>query len=84
MIRHRGFDYGERNNGGVSILNFAVANESVIVNSYLKKKDDYLATHKSDIMQIHYILTKEHNSTLCEDGKGILSAYLGTTRTRSY
>jgi len=35
---HASFDYGERNNGGVSILDFAVAYELAIVNSNFKKK----------------------------------------------
>jgi len=35
---HGGFGFGERNNGGVSILEFAVAYELSIVNFYFKKK----------------------------------------------
>ena len=34
---HGGFGYGERNSGRVSILDFAVAYELSIVNSYFKK-----------------------------------------------
>lgn len=47
MIR-RGFDYGERNNGGVSMLDFAVAYDLAIVNSYFKKWKEHLVNLKSD------------------------------------
>ena len=35
---HGGFDYGDRNSVGVSILYFVVAYELTIVNFYFKKK----------------------------------------------
>ena len=40
-VTHEGFGYGERNNGGVSILDFAVAYKLLVVNSYSKKKEDH-------------------------------------------
>jgi len=39
---HGGFGYRERNSGGVSILDFAVAYELLIINSYSKKKEEHL------------------------------------------
>ena len=36
---HEGFGYGERNNGGVVILDFAVAFGLTVVNSLFRKKD---------------------------------------------
>ena len=45
---HEGFGYGERNNRGVSILDFVIAYELVIANSYSKKKEDHLVTFKID------------------------------------
>jgi len=44
---HGGLGYGERNNGGVSILDFVVAYELLIVNSYFRKKEEHLVTFKS-------------------------------------
>ena len=43
---HGGFGFGERNNGGVPVLDFAVAYELLVVNSYFKK-EDHLVTFKS-------------------------------------
>ena len=35
---HWGFGFGERNTGGVSVLDFAVAFDLLVVNSFFKKK----------------------------------------------
>jgi len=35
---HGGFGFGERNNGGVALLDFAVALDLTIVNSLLRRK----------------------------------------------
>ena len=45
-IAHKGFSYEERNNRGVSTLDFAVAYELLVVNSHFKKKEEYLVTFK--------------------------------------
>jgi len=44
---HGGFGYGARNNRGVSMLDFAVAYELSIVNSYFRKMEEHLVTLKS-------------------------------------
>jgi len=44
---HGDFSFGKRNNGGVSAIDFAVAYKLLVVNSYFKKKEDYLVTFKS-------------------------------------
>lgn len=36
---HGGFGYGKRNNGGVSVLDFAVAYDLLVANSFFKKED---------------------------------------------
>ena len=59
-VTHGGFDFGERNSGGVSILDFAIAYDLMIVSSYFKKKEDYLVTFRSDTnkTQIDYFLIR--------------------------
>jgi len=63
---HRGFGYGERNNGGVSILDFTVAYELLMVNSYFKKKEEHLITFKSGNTrtQIDYFLIRTNSRRL--------------------
>ena len=65
---HKGFKYGERNDGGESILDFVVACEFAIVNSYFKKKEKHLLTFKScrTKMQIDYFLMRETSSRWCK------------------
>jgi len=77
---HGGFGYGVRNNGRVSVLDFMVAYELLVVNSYFKKKEDHLVTFKSGSIktQIDYFLIRANNRRLCKDCKVIPSEYLGT------
>ncbi|KAL8125469.1 hypothetical protein AgCh_012960 [Apium graveolens] len=60
---HGGFGYGIRNEGGCTLLEFALAHELVIVNSYFKKRDAHLITFKSGgcSTQIDYFLTRRCN-----------------------
>jgi len=44
---HGGFGFGERNSGGVAILDFAVAFDLTVVNSFFKKKENHLVTFRS-------------------------------------
>jgi len=77
---HGGFDYRERNNERVSVLDFVVAYELLVVNSYFRKKEDHLVTFQSGStkIQIDYFLIRMENKRLCKDFKVILSEYLGT------
>jgi len=70
---HRGFHYGERSSGGVPILDFAVAYEIVMVNSYFKKKEEHLITFKTGNTrtQIDYFLMRANGRRLCRDCKVI-------------
>jgi len=47
VTAHGGFGSGERNNGWVSVLDFAVAYDLLVVNSFFKKKEDHLVTFRS-------------------------------------
>ena len=62
-MAHGGFGFLERNNGGVSILDFAVAYKLSAVNSYFKKKEDHLVTFKIGNVrtQIDYFLVRANN-----------------------
>ena len=66
---HGGFGYGKRNNGGISVMDFAVAYELVEVNSYFKKKEDHLVTFESGSIkaQIDYFLIRADNQRLCKN-----------------
>ena len=44
---HGGFGYGKRNNGGVSVLDFAIAYDLLVANSFFKKKENHLVTFRS-------------------------------------
>ena len=41
---HGGFVFWERNSGGVSVLDFRVAYELLVANSYFKNKEKHLVT----------------------------------------
>ena len=77
---HGGFGFGERNNEGVSVLDFEVAYELLVVNSLFKKKEDHLVTFKSGSLktQIDYFLMRADSRRSCKDCKVIPSEYLGT------
>jgi len=77
---HESFGYCERNSGGVSILDFAVAYELLIVNSYFKKKEEYLIMFKSGNTrtQIDFFLMRANSRRLCRDCKITPSKCLAT------
>jgi len=58
---HGGFGFGERNPGGVSVLDFAVAFDLLVANSLFMKKEDHLVTFRSSSCktQIDYFLTRK-------------------------
>ena len=58
---HGGFGFGERNSGGVAILNFAVAFDLSIINSLFKKRESHLVTFRSGSSktQIDYFLVDD-------------------------
>lgn len=76
---HGGFGFGERNNGGVSVLDFAVAYNLLVVNSFFKK-EDHLVTFKSGSSktQIDYFLSRADSQRFCKNCKVIPSEYLDT------
>ena len=77
---HRGLGYGERNSGEVYILDFAMACDLSIVNSYFKKRMEHLITFKSGSAstQINYFLIRASNSRWSRDCKVLSSECLTT------
>jgi len=62
------------------VLDFAVAFDLLVVNSFFKKKEDHLVTFKSGSCrtQIDYFLMRTDSRRSCKDCKVIPSEYLGT------
>ena len=69
-----------RNSEEVSILDFAVAYELSIINSYFKKREEHLITFKSGSTrtQIDYFLVWENSRWWCRDCKVLPSECLTT------
>jgi len=59
------------------VLDFAVAYELLVVNSFFKKKEGHLVTFKSG-SHIDYFLTRAGSQRSCKDCKVIPSEYIGT------
>jgi len=77
-----GFGFGDRNSGGVALLDFTIAFDLTIGNSLFKKREDHLVTFRSGSCkaQIDYCLIRTSHRSLCRDCKVIHSEYLGTQR----
>ncbi|XP_071713697.1 uncharacterized protein [Rutidosis leptorrhynchoides] len=70
---HGGFGYGVRNEEGLSILDFAVAHDLVVANSFFKKTNAQLATFHSggNSTQIDYLLLRRGDLRTCRDCKAL-------------
>ena len=70
---HGGFGFGERNDEGGRILDFAVAHDLVVVNTLFKKRDSHLITYASGghTTQVDYILFPRRLRKLIRDVKVI-------------
>jgi len=79
-MTHGALGYQERNNGELFIMDFAVAYELLVVNSYFKNSENHLVTVKSGITntQTDYFFIRTNNMRLRKDYKVIPSKYLGT------
>ncbi|KAJ8554114.1 hypothetical protein K7X08_024792 [Anisodus acutangulus] len=77
---HGGFDLGDRNGGGVSLLEFARAFGMMIANLRFLKKDEHLVTFRSSVAktQIDFFLLRKADNGLCKDCKVISMEYLTT------
>ena len=77
---HGGQALGKRNHEGERLLEFVVANELVVGNSWFKKKFEHLVTHQSGDCktQIDYILYKRSFSKMVSNVKVIVGAECAT------
>jgi hypothetical protein len=72
---HGGFEYGEQNQEGENILNFAIAYDLMVANTFFRKKKSYLITFSSvqHSSQIDFVPTKREERPNCMDCKVIPS-----------
>ncbi|XP_070003892.1 uncharacterized protein [Nicotiana sylvestris] len=77
---HGGFDFGERNGGGTSLLDFAKAFGLVIANASFPKREKHLVTFQNVVAktQIDYLLLMRCDRGLCKDYKVIPDEILAT------
>ncbi|XP_059281190.1 uncharacterized protein LOC132034863 [Lycium ferocissimum] len=77
---HGGFGFGDRNGGGVSLLNFAKAFGLVVANSSFPKTEEHLVTFRTSVAatQIDFLLLRKDDKGLCKDCKVIPSENLTT------
>ena len=70
---HGGFGFGDLNEGGRRILDFAVAFDLIVGNTLYKKREEHLITFKSGAnrSQIDYFLARGADRLLCKDCKVI-------------
>ncbi|XP_071704211.1 uncharacterized protein [Rutidosis leptorrhynchoides] len=68
---HWGFDFGPRNEEGRSILEFAIAHELVVANSFFKKREAQLNTFHSEGRSTHidFLLIRKGEIRTCRDYK---------------
>ncbi|XP_071729194.1 uncharacterized protein [Rutidosis leptorrhynchoides] len=80
---HGGFGFGPRNEEGRSIVEFAIAHELVVANSFFKKRDAQLATFYSGgrCTQIDFFLLRKGELRTCRDCK-VLPAYTCSSQHR--
>ncbi|XP_059294416.1 uncharacterized protein LOC132047382 [Lycium ferocissimum] len=77
---HGGCGFGDRNGGGVALLDFAKAFGLVVANSSFPKKEEHLVTFRSSVAktQIDFLLLRKDDKGLCKDCKVIPSENLTT------
>lgn len=70
---HGGYGYGERNQEGENILNFALAYDLMIANTFFRKRQSHLVTFSSGqkSSQIDFVLTRREDRRTCIDCKVI-------------
>ena len=68
-----GYVFGDRNEASMSILDFVVAYDLILANTYFIKRDEHLITFKSrsNKSQIDFFLTRKVDKIACKDCKVI-------------
>ncbi|KAJ0970135.1 hypothetical protein J5N97_023012 [Dioscorea zingiberensis] len=77
---HGGYGYGNRNEEGKSILDFALAHDLVLTNTCFKKRESHLITFKNggNCSQIDFLVTRRRDKSICKDCKVIPGEALTT------
>ncbi|KAK9140649.1 hypothetical protein Scep_010330 [Stephania cephalantha] len=77
---HGGFGYGNRNEEGESILEFASAYDLVLANTSFRKRESHIITFSSGYnnSQIDFLLTRKIDRKICRDCKVIPGEALTT------
>jgi Reverse transcriptase (RNA-dependent DNA polymerase) len=70
---HGGFGFGTRNEAGEDILNFAVAYDMMLTNTFFRKRESHLVSFSSgqNRSQIDFVLTRREDRAFCKDCKVI-------------
>ena len=68
---HGGFGFGERNEIGNSILDFALFYDLILANTWSRKRESYLITFRSgsSASQVDFILIRKVDKGCCMDCK---------------
>ncbi|KAI3874317.1 hypothetical protein MKX03_019465 [Papaver bracteatum] len=68
---HGGFGYGDKNQVGEEILNFALANDLMVANTFFKKKQSHIVTFSNgqNSSQINFFLARRRDRQECKDCK---------------
>ncbi|XP_009773008.1 uncharacterized protein [Nicotiana sylvestris] len=77
---HGEFGFGDRNEGGNSLLDLARAFDLAIANSSFPKREEHLFTFRNSMgkTQIDYLLCRKCDKSLCTDCKAIPSEHITT------
>ena len=72
---HGGYGCGERNADGGRVLDFVIANDFIIGNTFFNKRDSHLATYQygNAKIQIDFIISRKRNLKMAKNIKAILS-----------
>ena len=70
---HGGYGFGDRNDAGNSILDFAVSYDMILVNTWFRELVSHLITYRSggNASQIDFFLTRRVGRSCCLDCKVI-------------
>ena len=70
---HGSFGFGNRNEAGDTILEFATAFDLIIANTFFQKRESHLVTYRSgtNVSQIDFFLTRRGDKMCCKDCKVI-------------
>ncbi|KAF5946554.1 hypothetical protein HYC85_016782 [Camellia sinensis] len=73
IMVHGGYGFGDRNEAGEGILDFALASDVVVANPMYKKREEHLISFKSGSIksQIDYFLVRKVDRLICNDCKVI-------------